>query len=71
MVRDPDRPRALLCPVTSRGVMRLGYQERIESERLLVLAFGDESAPGHEFPASDATAWPADTPDAADDWWIG
>jgi hypothetical protein len=73
LIRHPDRPHILLCPVRWRG-MRLPRWERDEANRLLQSAFGDESAPGHEFPASDAITWPADpadAADAADEWWNG
>jgi hypothetical protein len=40
MIRDPDNPARLLCPVRSRGVMRLSAAERAESERLLRSVFG-------------------------------
>jgi hypothetical protein len=48
--------------------MRLPRWERDEGNRLLQSAFGDESAPGHEFPASDEISW---LPDAPDEWWTG
>lgn len=65
MIPDPDRPSRLLCPVQWRG-MRLPRWERHEANRLLRLAFGDESAPGHAFPAGDDVSW---LPDVADNWW--
>lgn len=40
LIRHPDRPSILLCPVKSRGVMRLAPWERTESDRLLRSAFG-------------------------------
>jgi hypothetical protein len=43
LVRDPDRPDVFLCPVESRGVMRLTPAERTESERLFRSVFGGES----------------------------
>ena len=42
LLRHPDRPHIMLCPVRTRGVMRLAPWERTESERLLRSAF----APG-------------------------
>jgi hypothetical protein len=41
MVPDPDRPPLLLCPVTTRGVMRLAPWERTVSDHLLRSAFGE------------------------------
>ncbi len=67
LITHPDRPHVLLCPVEWRG-MRLPRWERDEGNRLLQSAFGDESAPGHEFPASDEISW---LPDAPDEWWTG
>jgi hypothetical protein len=40
MLRDPDRPQGLLCPLRFSGVMRLSYKDKLTSDRLLRLAFG-------------------------------
>jgi hypothetical protein len=41
LIHDPDRPDILLCPVRTRGVMRLAPLERAEADRLLRSAFGE------------------------------
>jgi hypothetical protein len=44
LVPHPDRPHILLCPVRTRGVMRLAPFERAEADRLLRSAFGGDSS---------------------------
>jgi hypothetical protein len=42
LIPHPDRPDILLCPVRTRGVLRLGKWEREEANRLLRSAFDEE-----------------------------